>query len=118
MLHWDFQYAQSIKSNGGNGSEPMNQFYQMKFKELFIEFTRYLTEHPEFAAQIPKDAQVVLLDSQDPHYSLQAIQSAQRAKETDEIKTRPVVYIEVKEMAPVQSRLLKVNVLTSPPVYA
>ena len=96
----------------------MNQFYQAKFKQLFIEFTRYLTEHPEFAAHIPKDAQVVLLDSQDPDYNLQAIQFAQKAKETDEIKDRPIVYIEVKEMAPVHSRLLKVDVFTSPPTYA
>ena len=96
----------------------MNQFYQAKFKELFIEFTRYLTEHPEFATHLPKDAQVVLLDSQDPHYSFQAIQFAQRAKKTDEVKNRPIVYIEVKEMAPVHSRLLKMDVLTSPPEYA
>ncbi len=60
----------------------------------------------------------MLLDYQDPPYSVHAIQSAQRAKETDDIPNRPVVYIEVKEMAPVHSRLLKVNVLTSPPVYA
>ncbi len=96
----------------------MNQFFQAKFKELFIEFTRYLIEHPEFATHIPQDAQVVLLDYQDPRYSVHAIQCAQRAKETDEVTNRPVVYIEVREMAPVHSRLRKVNVLTSPPVYA
>jgi hypothetical protein len=95
----------------------MNQFYQAKFKELFIEFTRYITEHPEFAAHIPQDAQVVLLDDKDPTYSLQAIKFAQRAKETDEVSNRPVVYIEVKEMAPVQSRLRKVEILKSPPEY-
>ncbi len=53
----------------------MNAFYQAKFKELCIEFTRYLTDPPEFAADIPQDAQVVLLDSHDSHYSLQAIQA-------------------------------------------
>ncbi len=96
----------------------MTQFYQAKFKELFIEFTRYLIEHPGFASHIPKDAHVVLLDHQDPRYSFHAIQCAQRAKETDDLTNRSVVYIEVREMAPVHSRLLKVNVLTSPPVYA
>jgi hypothetical protein len=96
----------------------MNEFYQAKFKELFIEFTRYIIEHPEFAALIPQDAQVVLLDSRDPSYSSQAIKFAQRAKQTDDISDRPFVYIEVREMAPVQSRLRKVELLKSPPEYA
>jgi hypothetical protein len=95
----------------------MNEFYQAKFKELFIEFTRYVIEHPEFAAHIPQNAQVVLLDYQDPRYSLQAIKFAQRAKETDDVSNRPVVYVEVREMAPIQSRLRKVEVLKSPPQY-
>ena len=95
----------------------MNEFYQAKFKELFIEFTRYITEHPEFAAYIPQDAQVVLLDDKDPDYSAQAIKFAQQANETDDMSNRPVVYIEVQELAPVQSRLRKVEVLTSPPKY-
>ncbi len=96
----------------------MNQFYQAKFKELFIEFTRYVIEYPEFAAHIPQDAQVVLLDYKDPAYSLQAIKFAQRAKETDDVPNRPVVYIEVKEMTPIRSRLRKVEMLKSPPEYA
>jgi hypothetical protein len=96
----------------------MNNFYQAKFKELFIEFTRYVIENPEFAAHIPKDAHVVLLDHQDPVYSLRAIQSAQRAQDIDDVSHRPVVYVEVREMAPIQSRLRKVRVLESPPQYA
>jgi hypothetical protein len=95
----------------------MNEFYQVKFKELFVEFTRYILEHPEFAALIPQEAQVVLLDSKDPTYSLQAIEFAQQAKQTDDALDRPVVYIEVREMAPVQSRLRKVKVLNAPPEY-
>ncbi len=97
----------------------MNEFYQAKFKELFIEFTRYVIEHPEFAGLIPQEAQVVLLDYKDPTYSLQAIKFAQRAnKQTDDVSDRPIVYIEVREMAPVQSRLRKVEILKSPPEYA
>lgn len=69
-------------------------------------------------AKIPKNAQVVLLDKNDPQYSLQAIQNAQNAKATDDMPDRPVVYIEVREMAPVKSRLRKVKVFTSPPEYA
>ena len=51
----------------------MNTFYRAKFNELFMEFTRYLIEHPEFAERIPEGAQVVLLDRRDPLYSQQAI---------------------------------------------
>ena len=96
----------------------MNEFYQAKFKELFIEFTRYVIEHPEFGANIPKEAHVVLLDYQDPRYSVQAIKFAQLAQENDDILDRPLVYIEVREMAPIQSRLRRLELLKSPPEYA
>ena len=95
----------------------MNAFYQTKFNELFREFTRYLIEHPEFAEHIPDAAQVVLLDHQDPEYSRQAIELAQNARKTDDIPDRPVVYIEVTEMAPVRSRLQGLCVHERPPVY-
>lgn len=96
----------------------MNHLYQAKFKELFIEFTRFLVEHPEVAGQIPRNAHVVLLDSHDPIYSLQAIRFAEQAQHTDDLPNRPVVYVEVKEMAPVRSRLQEVDILTKPPAYA
>jgi hypothetical protein len=95
----------------------MNAFYRSKFNELFMEFTRYLIEHPEFAERIPEGAQVVLLDRQDPLYSQQAIEFAKRAEETDDMPDRPVVYMEVTEMAPVRSRLQEVRVLYLPPAY-
>ena len=96
----------------------MNGFYQAKFNELFMEFTRYLVEHPEFAERIPEGAQVVLLDHEDPHYSQQAVELAQRATETDDVPGRPIVYIQVTEMSPVRSRLQKLDVLGRAPVYA
>ena len=96
----------------------MNQIYQAKVKELFIEFTRYLTEHPELAVQIPSDAQVVLLDRHDPVYSRPAIQNAQQAKRLDDVANRPVIYIGVQEMAPIRSRVRKLAVLENPPIMA
>jgi len=95
----------------------MNSFYRTKFNELFMEFTRYLIENPEFAERIPEGAQVVLLDRRDPLYSHQAIGLARRARETDDVPDRPVVYMEVTEMAPVRSRLQKVCILDLPPAY-
>lgn len=96
----------------------MSELYQIKFKELFIEFTRYLTEHPDFAAHIPKDAEVVLLDSRDPDYCFEAMKIAHREQKNEDATQRPVVYIEVKEMAPVRSRLKKLKILETPPDYA
>ncbi len=96
----------------------MNGFYQAKFNELFMEFTRYLVEHPEFAERIPDGAQVVLLDHADPQYSQQAVELAQRATKTDDVPSRPIVYIQVTEMSPVRSRLQKLDVLGRAPIYA
>jgi hypothetical protein len=95
----------------------MSTFYRAKFNELFMEFTRYLIEHPEFAERIPEGAQVVLLDRQDPLYSQQAIELAKRARETDDVPDRPVVFLEVTEIAPVRSRLQEVRILELPPTY-
>ncbi len=95
----------------------MNTFYRAKFNELFMEFTRYLIEHPEFAERIPEGAQVVLLDRRDPLYSQQAIELAKRARETDDVPDRPVVFMEVTKMAPVRSRLQEVRILDLPPAY-
>jgi hypothetical protein len=96
----------------------MSDFYRAKLGELTMEFTRYLIQHPEFAARIPNGAQVVLLDRQDPTYSQQAMACARNAKATDDVPDRPVVYIEIGELAPVRSRLQKVRVLKLAPAYA
>lgn len=95
----------------------MNSFYQAKFEDLTMEFTRYLVEHPEFAERIPEGAQVVLLDHQDPEYSRQAIDLARQVRRTDDVPDRPVIYIEVTEMLPVRSRMLGLQVSERPPAY-
>jgi len=44
----------------------MNEFYQAKFNELFLEFNRYLLMHPDFGEKFPSEAEVILLgDLQD-----------------------------------------------------
>ena len=100
------------------GDIPMSDFYRAKLSELTMEFTRYLIQHPEFAERIPNGAQVVLLDRQDPTYSQQAMAYAQSARVTDDVPDRPLVYVEVGELAPVRSRLQKVRVLKLAPAYA
>jgi len=95
----------------------MNFLYQAKFEELFTEFTRYLIDHPEIDELIPEDAQVVLLDRTDPEFNRQAIELSEKSRLTDDVPHRPVVYIEVTEMAPVQSRVKKLQVHERPPAY-
>ncbi len=95
----------------------MNSLYQIKFDDLFTEFTRYLTEHPEFAEHIPDNAEVVLLDKNDSRYSQYAIELAHKSRRTDDVPDRPVIYVEVTEMAPVRSRVRKLQVLERPPAY-
>jgi Family of unknown function (DUF5647) len=96
----------------------MNSFYQTKFDDLFIEFTRYLTEHPELDDLIPENAEVVLLDRHDPQYSQYAIGLAQRSRTTDDVPDRPVIYIEVTELAPAHSRVQELKVHERPPAYS
>jgi hypothetical protein len=95
----------------------MSSFYQAKFDELSTEFTRYLTEHPEFAEHIPENAEVVLLDRNDPKYSQYAIGLSRRSRSTDDEPDRPIVYIEVTEMAPVRSRVQQLQIHEKPPAY-
>ncbi len=96
----------------------MSDFYRAKLSELTMEFTRYLIQHPEFSQHIPDGAQVVLLDRHDAEYSRQAMEFARRARITDDVADRPVVYVEVGELAPVRSRLRKVRILRLAPAYA
>jgi hypothetical protein len=96
----------------------MSEFYRAKLSELMMEFTRYLIQHPEFTELIPNGAQVVLLDRQDSAYSQQAMAYTQNARATDDVTDRPVVYIEIGELAPVRSHLQKVRVLKLAPAYA
>jgi hypothetical protein len=100
------------------GDAPMSDFYRAKLSDLTMGFTRYLIQHPEFSERIPDGAQVVLLDRHDPVYSQQAMEFAQRARVTDDVTNRPVVYVEVGELAPVRFRLQKVRVLNLAPAYA
>ena len=91
----------------------MNEFYRAKFSELFLEFTRYLIEHPEFARQISDGAEVVLLDSRDQEYNRYMLAII---RETP--PEHPVVYVEVGELAPVRSRLRNPQILPLPAAYA
>ena len=84
----------------------MNEFYLAKFNELFAEFTRYLITHPDFGEDIPKGAEVILLDRADPGYSRYML---------EETPKDGVIFIDVGKLAPIRSRLRKPKIISRPP---
>ncbi|MFN8405833.1 MAG: DUF5647 family protein, partial [Anaerolineales bacterium] len=74
--------------------------------ELFAEFTRYLITHPDFGEDIPKGAEVILLDRADPGYSRYMLEKAPKDG---------VVFVDVGTLAPIRSRLRKPKIISRPP---
>jgi hypothetical protein len=85
----------------------MKEFYRAKFNELFTEFTRYLITHPDFGADIPQGAEVILLDRKDPGYTNYMLKKAPK---------QGAVFIDVGKLAPVRSRLRKPKIISRPPM--
>jgi len=85
----------------------MNEFYRAKFNELFLEFNRYLLDHPDFSEKFPAGAEIILLDGRDTGYNGFMLTSA--PKETDK-----VVFVDVGELAPARSRLKHPKIVSRP----
>lgn len=73
---------------------------------LVTEFDRYVVEHPEFAKKIPQSAQIVLQVEGDDEYNRWSRALADRQREPG----RAVVYVKVKGLKPVKSRLIQPEV--------
>ena len=87
----------------------MISILEKKHAILVTEFDRYVVEHPEFAVNIPRDAQIVLTVEGDEEYNEWSMQLAERQRELDQ----SVVYVKVKGLKPARSRLLKPKVAVS-----
>lgn len=85
----------------------MNEFYRAKFNELFLEFNRYLMNHPDFADKFPPEAEVILLDSRDAGYNGFMLTNAPK-------ETGKVVFVDVGELAPIRSRLKHPKIVSRP----
>ena len=78
----------------------MNPF-ERKNTELIKEFNHYIREHPEFADSIPDEAVVVMQLAGDEEFNVWSRGLAEsRAQEG-----RPIVYVKIKELAPLHSRI-------------
>jgi hypothetical protein len=73
---------------------------------LVTELDRYVVEHPEFAEKIPQNAQIVLQVEGDDEYNRWSRELADRQRE----QGQAVVYVKVKGLKPVKSRLIQPEV--------
>ena len=89
----------------------MNELFVMKYDELLSEFNRYVMTHPRFLADIPNEALIILLDPNDPQFNRYNLERVRAYQRNDDKPDRPVVYVDVGELAPVRSRLIKPRVL-------
>ena len=86
----------------------MNVFEQ-KNAELVTEFDRYVREHPDFAEQIPTKALVAMLIEGDQEFNRWSQEGAQRQAE----KQQPIVYVKIKRIQPIRSRIEEIEVSAS-----
>lgn len=89
----------------------MNDLFATKYDILLTEFNNYVLTHPEFLADIPDEALIILIDPNDPQFSYYNLERVQAYQRNDDKPDRPVVYVDIGELAPVRSRLIKPRVL-------
>lgn len=86
----------------------MNIFEQ-KNAELVTEFDRYVREHPEFAERIPDNALVAVLLEGDDEFNRWSQNGAREQAE----KGQPIVYVKIKRIQPVRSRIQEMEISVS-----
>ncbi len=69
------------------------------------EFDRYIIEHPEFAAKVPLNAQVVFLPDDDEELCRVNMEIAEKQRE----EGQQVVYVHIGGVSPQLSRLTRVS---------
>lgn len=84
----------------------MIDILEKKHSMLVAEFDRYVVEHLEFAEKIPQNAQIVLQVEGDEEYNKWSKRLAERQRETGQ----QVVYVKIKGLKPVKSRLIEPEV--------
>ncbi|MEA3345150.1 MAG: DUF5647 family protein [Chloroflexota bacterium] len=93
----------------------MKKLFAIKYDELLTEFNRYVMTHSGFLADIPDEALIVLVDQNDPEFTRYNLERVRAYRCNDDKPDRPVVYVDVGELAPLRSRLIKPRVLSHLP---
>ncbi len=73
---------------------------------LGTEFDRYMRIHPEFADRIPENAHVILLLEGDEGFNKWSHQLGECQAE----EGQPVIYVRIKKLGPVHSRIKEVEI--------
>jgi hypothetical protein len=76
---------------------------EKKHATLATEFGRYIVEHPEFAAEIPENSQIVLQVEGDEKYNKWSRNIAKKQRE----EGQPAVYVTIKGLEPAKSRIIQ-----------
>jgi hypothetical protein len=89
----------------------MTKLYATKHDALLTEFNRYVMTRPEFLNDIPGQADIVLLDPDDPEFNRYNLKHVHDARCHDDLPDHPVVYVDIGELAPARSCLVNPRVL-------
>jgi hypothetical protein len=79
---------------------------ERKNTELVKEFNTYVREHPEFVEQIPDNAVIIMQLEGDEEFNQWSLKLAGSHQE----EGRPVVYVRIKKIKPVRSRIEELEV--------
>ncbi len=96
----------------------MNELFELKYNELLTEFNRYILLHPEFLAAAPDEAMFILVDENDADFTKFSYQRAEALRVHDDLPNRPIIYVNVGNLAPLRSRLINPQLLMAPPNIA
>jgi len=77
--------------------------------DLIFEFAKYVVDHPEVAERIPDDAVVAMQVADDDAFNRWSRELAQEQADEE----HPIIYITVKKMAAVRSRIADLDLQTS-----
>lgn len=86
----------------------MNKF-ERKNAQLVTEFDRFIFENPEFADSIPDRALVAMQLEEEDEFNRWSRNLAQKQAE----KAQKIVFINIKKMRPIQTRIEKLELLLS-----
>jgi hypothetical protein len=78
-----------------------------KNAELVYEFDQYVIEHPKFADNIPNGAIVAMQIEGDNEFNAWS----KRLAESQAEKGQPIVYVKIKKLMPVHSRIEDVKLV-------
>ncbi len=86
----------------------MNKF-ERKNAQLVTEFDRFIFENPEFADSIPDRALVAMQLEEEDEFNRWSRNLAQKQAE----KGQKIVFINIKKMRPIQTRIEKLELVLS-----